>query len=64
MDIKERIDGLSEAEAKAALAWVIELFGRSFSCKRCPVLDCPSQIVCIDMCEKFILDEALKGARE
>lgn len=63
MDIKTRIDGLSEAEAKAALVWVIELFGISFPCKRCPVLGCPTKVDTMYDCEKFILDEALKETK-
>ena len=64
MDIKTRIDKLTEAEAKAALEWVIDLFGISFPCKRCPVLGCPTKLDTEFDCERIILDEALKEARK
>jgi len=64
MDIKTRIDGLTEQEAKAALLWVIDLFGISFPCKRCPILGCPTKLDTENDCENFILDEALKETRD
>ena len=67
MDIKQRIDGLTEAEAKAALLRAIEneaLFRLSF----------PPRLGCWDMfspnlyqrikLENELLDEALKEARD
>jgi hypothetical protein len=64
MDIKTRIDELTEAEAKAALAWVLDLCGLSFPCKRCSIVRCPTKLDIVYDCEKFILDEALKEARK
>lgn len=63
VNIRMRIDALTEAEAKAALEWIIDLFGTSFPCKRCPVLGCPTKVDTMYDCERFILDEALKEAR-
>ena len=61
--IENRIGDLPECKAKAALTWVIDLFGMSFPCKRCPVLGCPTKLDTVDDCKKFILDEALEEAR-
>lgn len=36
MDIKERIDGLSEEEAKCVLAWYAEKTAAWLSCRDCP----------------------------
>lgn len=62
MDIKERIDKLSEAEAKAALAWAIykaRIYGSCFECDldgKCKKDDN------VD-CEMEYLRQALKEAR-
>ncbi len=54
MDIKERIDGLSEAEAKAALYWAIQrvaVYGSCFvcdrdeKCKKDDGVDCDSEFL-------------------
>ena len=59
MDIKTRIDGLSEADAKAALAWILEQFAES---QAVPFFDA-TQEARIEFYQKVILDEALKEAR-
>jgi hypothetical protein len=40
MDIKERIDGLNEVEAKAALAWLLNYALEATPCEFCTVEDC------------------------
>ena len=57
MDIKARIDALTEAEAKAALAWVINFFGAGNRI-------CVNSTTDFDMVQADILDEALKEARK
>jgi hypothetical protein len=64
MEIKQRINALTETDAKAALAWVLDLCGLSFPCKRCSIVGCPTKLDTVYDCEKFILDEALKEARK
>ena len=64
MDIKTRIDELSEAEAKAALEWCVTNWTRNVSCT-----DCRLQAVCETLirekfCADIVLDEALKEARK
>lgn len=67
MDIKERIDELTEAEAKAALEWA--LCGLSYrlrcdecpSCSRCPINE---PLVKSDVCLCLLLDAALKMTKE
>lgn len=65
MDIKKRIDGLSEAEAKAALEWL--LYDTSTDCVCCPhVYYCAKKPVIegTDKCKNFRLDDALREARK
>lgn len=63
MDIKTRIEGLSEAEAKAALYWAIQrvaVYGSCFVCDRdgeCKKDDS------VD-CDMEFLRQALKEVRE
>lgn len=67
MDIKTRIDALTEAEAKAALYLVIKAFAYDMPCWCCDVYqDCPSRSVkrTTDDCMKSVLNEALKEARK
>ena len=61
MDIKERIDALSEAEAKAALLYtIIELY-KLCDCNKCKNLsECKTND---KWCEFILLDRALKEAR-
>lgn len=58
MDIKMRIDALSEAEAKAALAWVIRI---ASVCCICDKDDCRKDDS-VD-CEMVFLRQAIKEAR-
>lgn len=37
MDIKQRIDALTEAEAKAALYYLVNFVGATAICKTCPL---------------------------
>ena len=61
MDIKTRIDNLTEAEAKAALKYVLECYADE---KAEPFFDA-TQEARIEFYQKVILDEALKeGARK
>lgn len=67
MDIKTKIDGLSEGEAKATLEWA--LCGLAYrlrcdecpSCSRCPVNE---PLVKSDVCLCLLLDAALKMTKE
>ena len=62
MDIKARIDGLTEQEAKAALGSVIRTIALKEPC-RCPYYDqCNSPGT--SECAELWLDEALKEAQE
>ena len=64
MDIKERIDELTEAEAKAALAWYAKKTAAWLSCH-----DCPDKSPCrasyktdmLKTCPERIFALALKG---
>lgn len=63
MDIKMRIDGLSEAEAKAALAWAIDkarIYGSCFEC------DCDGECRKDDSvnCDMEFLRQALGEVRK
>ena len=67
MDIKERIDKLTETEAKAALYLAIKAFAWDMPCWCCDVYqDCPSRSVnrTADDCMKSVLNEVLKEARK
>lgn len=68
MDIKTRIDALTEAEAKAALEWTLERFPDSMvRCEHnCPISNrCFAYITAGDSdCKNLLLDEALKEARK
>ena len=55
MDIKQRIDELSEQEAKAALEWLLKDFSK-YACFCSPKL--------IELLMNLKLDEALMEARE
>ena len=65
MDIKERIDGLTEQEAKAALSRFLEYIVKNMACWNCPLNEC-------EICDvenkgrlrKYFLDVALKEARK
>ncbi len=49
MDIKKRIDKLSEAEAKAALLYCVEYFASISWCHECPFeISCPQGILSKD----------------
>ncbi len=56
MDIKERIDALTEAEAKAALKWALERIAMYQTKAWKKEAD-------MDAMQKFVLCEALKEAR-
>ena len=64
MDIKKRIDALSEDEAKAALEWVLIMCAYDLPCKSCDVwmrcsiqkMNCTGDCACMDR----LLTEALK----
>jgi len=67
MDIKERIDALSEVEAKAALAWYAKKTAVWLSCHDCPdVGPCRASFktdmpkTCIDRLFTLALKEARK----
>ena len=71
MDIKERIDVLSEAEAKAALACIVDTISYLGPCIIEDGRDCPYFYgACDDVggkrksCAEIWLDEALKEARK
>ena len=68
MDIKERIDGLSEAEAKAALDSVIMTIAFLEPCRMHYSDYCPYYDQCNSSgtreCAELWLDEALKGVRK
>ena len=64
MDIKERIDALTEAEAKAALLLILEYAARETSCDDCMLMyddicDCETSY-----CPNNFLEWALKDARK
>ena len=67
MDIKTRIDGLSEAEAKAALWWYAEKMAEWLSCHDCPDMS-PCRISfktdMPKMCIERIFNMALKEVRK
>ncbi len=62
MDIKTRIDGLTEAEAKVALLYTIIKLYKLCDCNKCKNLsECKTND---KWCEFILLDEALKEARK
>ena len=66
MDIKERIDALTEAEAKAALLWYAEEFPFWHSCKNC-IVESRCRVAgkkVVEKCMKNMLELALKEARK
>ena len=67
MDIKARIDGLSEAEAKAALEACIAIIVRYTHCEDCwnAELADGRRVACGSerMCAEYWANEALKEAR-
>ena len=69
MDIKKRIDGLSEAEAKAALQFCVEYFAAVSWCYQCPFeISCPEGIVDnkqeVEECERRFLAGVIKEVRK
>ena len=64
MGIKTRVDGLSEADAKAALAGVLHMYWRSHPCWCCLLEEGCTCHRLIDSCKQRVLDEALKEARK
>ena len=68
MEIKERIDGLSETEAKAALDSVIMTIALQEPCRMNYSDYCPYYNQCntsgTSECAEIWLDEALKEARK
>ena len=68
MDIKDRIDALIEAEAKAALDSVIMTLALQEPCRMSDSDYCPYYSKCnasgTNECAKLWLDEALKEARK
>ena len=66
MDIKTGIDGLNEAEAKAALFELVEDISNFSPCYDQCGGDCPHWLVCgnYKRCAEVWLEEALKEARK
>lgn len=68
MDIKDRIDKLTEQEAKGALEWMIMMCAYDLPCKSCDVwmrcsnqkINCTGDINCMNK----LLDESLKEAQK
>ena len=68
MDIKARIDALTEAEAKAALEWTLIMCAYDLPCKCCEAfkscpnlkMNCTGDVACMDK----LLNEALKEAQD
>lgn len=65
MDIKEQIDGLTEAEAKAALAWCLDYAAEHTNCDECWEPSCESlrKVLSGKVCQHVILRSALKATR-
>ena len=67
MDIKQKINELSEQEAKAALAWCLLNWSRNADCA-----NCRKQMRCVEntraltgkLCSELVLEKALKEIRE
>ena len=69
MDIKKRIDALTEQEAKKALKNIVLLISYFFPCRLENGEVCPHKDYCehapkLTYCEYVWLDEALKEARK
>ena len=64
MDIKQRIDALTEQEAKAALAWCVINWTRNVSCSDCRIKPVCDTEIRERFCADIVLDEALKEARK
>lgn len=65
MDIKERIDALSEVDAKAALSWFLEYVVKNTACWKCPLFECNiCDVVNKGRLRKYFLDVAIKEARK
>ena len=62
MDIKERIDALTETEAKAALAWVLHKIAIYGSCSVCDKYQTCDRVN--NYCEMEFLRQALKEVRK
>lgn len=55
MDIKARIDALTEAEAKAALYYLVNFVGATAICKTCPLhQECFHDIEATSCKERFL----------
>ena len=63
MDIKTRIDGLTEAEAKAALSWCLEIFARMKK-KESEYMAGFQNVHPVEYYENEILDEAIGAIKE
>lgn len=68
MNVKERIDALTEAEAKAALAKSIKFLSDKTDCVDCDNLYATIKngrvVRCDGACEQYWLSKALKEARK
>ena len=59
-ELKERIDGLSEAEAKAALYYLANFVGATAICKTCPLhQECFRDIEATSSCKERFLNWAI-----
>jgi len=57
MDIKQRIDALTEAEAKAALTDLLNLVGTTTMCNKCILCNsCDEEKTCKEMFLDWALD--------
>lgn len=62
MDIKERIDELSEDEAKAALKYTFMELQKTMVCPKCKIrVECERAN---ELCESVLLNVALKEVRK
>ena len=62
MDIKERIDKLSETEAKAALKYTFTELQKTMVCPKCKIrVECERTN---KLCESVLLEAALKETRK
>ena len=65
MDIKARIDGLTEPEAKAALEWCLDYAAEQTNCDECWEPSCEKlrKVLSGKVCQYVILRSALKGTK-
>lgn len=62
MDIKTRIDSLTEREAKAALKYTFMELQKTMACPKCKIrVECERVN---ELCESVLLNVALKEARK